>query len=68
VLGSPEWSKNPKYRDRRTITGQTADEVNALMIPWMLEHTKEEIFKICQDNGYPARRFTISLKSSITAR
>jgi crotonobetainyl-CoA:carnitine CoA-transferase CaiB-like acyl-CoA transferase len=53
VLGSPEWSKNPKYRDRRTITGQTADEVNALMIPWMLEHTKEEIFKICQDKRVP---------------
>jgi crotonobetainyl-CoA:carnitine CoA-transferase CaiB-like acyl-CoA transferase len=53
VLGTPEWSKNPKYRDRRTITGQTTDEVNALMIPWMLEHTKEEIFKICQDKRVP---------------
>ena len=53
VLGTPEWSNNPKYRDRRTITGQTADEVNTLMIPWMLEHTKEEIFKICQDKRVP---------------
>jgi crotonobetainyl-CoA:carnitine CoA-transferase CaiB-like acyl-CoA transferase len=53
VLGNPEWSKDPKYRDRRTIAGQTADEVNALMIPWMLEHTKEEIFKICQEKRVP---------------
>ena len=53
MLGTPEWSKNPKYRDRRTITGQTTDEVNTLMIPWMLEHTKEEIFKICQDKRVP---------------
>jgi len=53
VLGTPEWSNDPKYRDRRTITGQTADEVNALIIPWMLEHTKEEIFKICQDKRVP---------------
>jgi crotonobetainyl-CoA:carnitine CoA-transferase CaiB-like acyl-CoA transferase len=53
VLGNPEWSKDPKYRDRRTIAGQTADEVNALMIPWMREHTKEEIFKICQEKRVP---------------
>jgi crotonobetainyl-CoA:carnitine CoA-transferase CaiB-like acyl-CoA transferase len=53
VLGNPEWSKDPKYRDRRTIAGQTADEVNALMIPWMLEHTKEEIFEICQEKRVP---------------
>jgi CoA:oxalate CoA-transferase len=53
VLGNPEWNKNPKYNDRRTITGQTADEVNALMIPWMLAHTKEEIFKICQEKRVP---------------
>ena len=53
VLGNPEWSKNPKYSDRRTIAGRTADEVNALIIPWMLAHTKEEIFKICQDKRVP---------------
>jgi crotonobetainyl-CoA:carnitine CoA-transferase CaiB-like acyl-CoA transferase len=53
VLGTPEWSKNPKYRDRKSIAEQSADEVNALIIPWMLSHTKEEIFKLCQDSRVP---------------
>jgi CoA:oxalate CoA-transferase len=53
VLGSPEWAKNPKYRDRKSIAEQNPDEVNALIIPWMMKHTKEEILKICQDNRVP---------------
>jgi crotonobetainyl-CoA:carnitine CoA-transferase CaiB-like acyl-CoA transferase len=53
VLGSPEWSTNPKYRDRKAIAEQNPDEVNALIIPWMLTHTKEEIFKLCQDKRVP---------------
>jgi crotonobetainyl-CoA:carnitine CoA-transferase CaiB-like acyl-CoA transferase len=53
VLGSPEWSTNPRFRDRKTIAAQNPDEVNALIIPWMLEHTKEEICKLCQDKRVP---------------
>jgi len=29
------------------------DEVNALIIPWMMARTKEEIMKLCQDKRVP---------------
>ena len=54
VLGTPEWSKEPRYRDRKAIAEQYPDEVNAKIIPWMMEHTKEEIYQLCQDNRVPA--------------
>ena len=53
VLGTPEWSKSPKYKDRKAIAEQNADEVNALILPWMMSHTKEEILKICQEKRIP---------------
>ena len=53
LLGTPEWSKSPKYRDRKTIAEQNPDEVNALISPWMMAHTKAEILKICQDKRVP---------------
>jgi crotonobetainyl-CoA:carnitine CoA-transferase CaiB-like acyl-CoA transferase len=54
VLGTPEWTKEPRYRDRKAIAEQYPDEVNAKIIPWMMEHTKEEIYKLCQENRVPA--------------
>ena len=53
LLGSPEWSKNPRYRDRKAIAEQYPDEVNALIIPWMMSHSREEILKLCQNKRVP---------------
>jgi crotonobetainyl-CoA:carnitine CoA-transferase CaiB-like acyl-CoA transferase len=53
LLGSPKWAKNPRYRDRRAMGEQYPDEVDALMLPWFKEHTREEILKLCQDRRIP---------------
>ena len=53
VLGNPEWSKEPRYRNRRAMAEEYPDEVNALITPWMMARTKEEILKACQDNRVP---------------
>ena len=53
LLGTPEWSKSPRYRDRKSIAAQNPDEVNALIIPWMMARTKEEILKACQEKRVP---------------
>ena len=53
LLGTPEWSKSPGYRDRKSIAAQNPDEVNALIIPWMMARTKEEILKACQEKRVP---------------
>ena len=53
VLGTPEWTKEPRYRNRRAMAEDYPDEVNALIIPWMMARTKEEIMKLCQDKRVP---------------
>lgn len=49
----PDWSNNPKYRDRWKISEEYADEVDALFAPWLMSHTKQEIFDICLENRIP---------------
>ncbi|MBI2907502.1 MAG: CoA transferase [Chloroflexi bacterium] len=53
IMGNPEWSNNPKYRDRWKISEEYADEVDALLAPWLMAHTKQEIFQICLENRIP---------------
>jgi crotonobetainyl-CoA:carnitine CoA-transferase CaiB-like acyl-CoA transferase len=53
LMGNPNWAEYPRYRDRRAMKEKYPDEVNALLLPWLKEHTKEEIFKLCQDRHIP---------------
>lgn len=48
LMGEPEWSKNPRYRDRRAMASQYPEEAEALVRPWLMERTKEEIFALCR--------------------
>ena len=53
VMGEPVWSKNPRYRDRRAMTEQYPDEADALLLPWLKEHTKKEILDLCMQERIP---------------
>lgn len=53
LIGNPPWTKNPKYQDRRAMHEQYPDEVDALLIPWLKAHTKEELFQLCKKNRIP---------------
>jgi len=53
LMGTPEWSMNPRYRNRRAMGGEYPDEVDNLIIPWLKEHTKEELFSLCRKNRIP---------------
>lgn len=60
LLGSPEWVENPRYRDRRRMTEDYPEEVDALLVPWLKERTREEIFRICRERDVPvAPSYTI---------
>jgi len=50
AMGSPEWMKDERFRDRIMMAWQYADEVDSLVETWLLDHTKEEIFDICRQN------------------
>lgn len=51
LMGSPEWTKNPRYRDRRAMQEEYPDEADALLAPWLMSHTKADIF----DSGQAMR-------------
>jgi crotonobetainyl-CoA:carnitine CoA-transferase CaiB-like acyl-CoA transferase len=54
VMGSPDWLHEPRYRDRRQITEQYPQEVDALMAPWLMTHDKSTIFAETQAQRIPA--------------
>ncbi|MBI3083246.1 MAG: CoA transferase, partial [Candidatus Omnitrophica bacterium] len=44
VMGSPEWTQDPFFQDA-TNRENVADEIEALLEPWLTEHTREELFQ-----------------------
>jgi crotonobetainyl-CoA:carnitine CoA-transferase CaiB-like acyl-CoA transferase len=52
MVGAPELD-DPRFRDRAT-RGQHADEIEAYTLPWLVEHTKEEVANTAQNYGLPA--------------
>jgi crotonobetainyl-CoA:carnitine CoA-transferase CaiB-like acyl-CoA transferase len=53
IMGTPEWSKEPRYRNRRKMAEEYAEEVDALLLPWLRERTKEEIFSLAMTHHLP---------------
>jgi crotonobetainyl-CoA:carnitine CoA-transferase CaiB-like acyl-CoA transferase len=53
LMGTPDWTKDPRYRDRHAMQDDYPEEVDALLAPWFLERTKKEIFEICEKNAIP---------------
>jgi len=53
LMGEPEWSKDPRYRDRRRMNAEYIDECDAIILPWVKEHTKDEILSIAIENHLP---------------
>jgi crotonobetainyl-CoA:carnitine CoA-transferase CaiB-like acyl-CoA transferase len=49
LMGIPELN-NPKFDDRAG-RGEHADELDALMLPWLMKHGKREIFERAQNLG-----------------
>jgi crotonobetainyl-CoA:carnitine CoA-transferase CaiB-like acyl-CoA transferase len=54
VMGNPPWVTEPRYRDRRQITEQYPQEVDALMAPWLKARQKATIFEETQAQRIPA--------------
>lgn len=53
LLGEQEWMENPRYRDRRAMSDQYPEEAEALIAPWFMERTKQEILEACLVNRIP---------------
>jgi crotonobetainyl-CoA:carnitine CoA-transferase CaiB-like acyl-CoA transferase len=57
ILGDgkiPEWyADDPRFKDRLEMGLRYADELDALLEPWLMSHTKDEIFEICRERRVP---------------
>lgn len=53
VMGNPPWIDDPRYRDRRQITEQYPQEVDALMAPWLKSRDKATIVAETQGQRIP---------------
>lgn len=50
----PEWyASDPRFKDRWACGAQHADALDALLAPWLMSHTKEEIFTLCREKHVP---------------
>jgi crotonobetainyl-CoA:carnitine CoA-transferase CaiB-like acyl-CoA transferase len=53
AMGSPEWASRERYRDRRRLGTELYAEADALMAPWLMAHTREEIFQVGKEHRIP---------------
>ena len=53
LIGDPKWQENPRYRNRRAMAEEYPDEAEALIAPWFLARTKDEIFRLCMEHKVP---------------
>lgn len=51
IVGDPELLNNPRFRDRRAMGHLYPEEVDARLIPWLKDRTRQEIFDICLEAG-----------------
>lgn len=54
MMGRPTWAENPRYQDFYRMGTEYPDEVDALIVPWLMQHTKHEL-------GELAARFKVPL-------
>ncbi len=52
-MGSPAWAEDPKFRDAKVIARLHADEADAHLSPWILEHTQQELLEFGTRLGLP---------------
>ncbi len=52
LMGNPEWARDPFFQDPANRASMP-DEMEALLEPWLMEHTKEELFQLGLANRVP---------------
>jgi CoA:oxalate CoA-transferase len=53
MMGNPAWGNEPRYRDFFAMATQYPDEVDALIVPWLMDHTKDQIADLATQYKVP---------------
>ena len=52
VMGDPEWARDPRY-ETQYKRGAVPDEMERLVEPWLMSHTKAEFEQLCREHHLP---------------
>ena len=59
VMGNPAWASEPRYQDLRAMGTRYPEEGDALLAPWLMQHTRDELESLALENNLilsPLRR------------
>ena len=53
LMGNPEWSQEPRFRNRTVMNNEYADEVDGYVEEWLLQNTKAELLEMALEHRIP---------------
>ena len=53
LIGNPEWANDPIFEDRLKTADEYCDQADEYLKQWTMQHTKAEIFRMCQEKKVP---------------
>jgi crotonobetainyl-CoA:carnitine CoA-transferase CaiB-like acyl-CoA transferase len=53
LMGNPEWARDPRFTNRTVMNNLYADEIDAYMEVWLMQHTKAELLTMALEHGIP---------------
>ncbi len=66
VMGNPSWASEPRYQDLRAMGTRYPEEGDALLAPWLMQHTRAELEALALQHNLilsPLRSFAEVLDS-----
>ena len=48
AMGAPAWTNVPRYQDLHAMGRDYPDEVDALITPWLMRHTRAELLELSE--------------------
>ena len=53
LMGNPEWSQEPRFRNRTVMNNEYADEVDSYVEEWLSQRTKAELLEMALEHRIP---------------
>ncbi|HVA37255.1 MAG TPA: CoA transferase [Candidatus Dormibacteraeota bacterium] len=53
AMGNPAWAAQPRYRDLRAMGREYPDEVDALIVPWLAQRTRDDLGRLAREFSFP---------------
>ncbi|MGE0723328.1 MAG: CaiB/BaiF CoA transferase family protein [Alphaproteobacteria bacterium] len=53
AMGRPAWTADPRYQDLHAMGRDYPEEVDALLVPWLMRHTRAELLALAARYSFP---------------